>query len=158
MSLIYFDSNCAFAANTNFISLYTRCKPMVKFDRVYITNKGLTKFFSPLESEIMYTLWDYDKLVSQQITEITGIPQASISGLLDRLVKNGYVIKRSDHNANNGAKYNYCAAFTYDTIAEDIMFRILDSLYETFGDLAEKSILKYNANPYVSGKDSDVCD
>ena len=131
---------------------------MVKFDRVYITNKGLTKFFSPLESEIMYTLWDHDKLVSQQITEITGIPQASISGLLDRLVKNGYVIKRSDHNANNGAKYNYCAAFTYDTIAEDIMFRILDSLYETFGDLAEKSILKYNANPYVSGKDSDVCD
>ena len=106
----------------------------------------------------MYTLWDHDELVSQQITEITGIPQASISGLLDRLVRNGYVIKRSDHNANNGAKYNYSAAFTYDAIAEDITFRILDSLYDTFGELAEKSILKYSAKPYVGGKDCDVCD
>ena len=148
----------AFAANTNLISLYIRCKHMVKFDRVYITNKGLTKFFSPLESKIMYILWDHDELVSQQITEITGIPQASISGLLDRLVKNGYVIKRVDNNVNNGAKYNYSAAFTYDAIAEEIMFRILDSLYDTFGELAEKSILKYSAKPYVGGKDCDVCD
>ena len=131
---------------------------MVKFDRVYITNKGLTKFFSPLESKIMYTLWEHDELVSQQITEITGVPQASISGILDRLVRNGYVIKRSDHNANNGAKYNYCAAFTYDAIAEDITFRILDSLYDTFGELAEKSISKYSAKPYVGGKNRDVCD
>jgi len=133
-------------------------KHMVKFDRVYITNKGLTKFFSPLESKIMYALWEYDALTSQQITEITKIPQASISGLLDRLVRNGYVIKRSDNNTNNNAKYNYCAAFTYDAIAEDIMFRILDNLYEIFGELAEKSILKYSANSNVGGKDRDVCD
>ena len=131
---------------------------MVKFDRVYITNKGLTKFFSPLESKIMYTLWEHDELVSQQITGITGIPQASISGLLDRLVRNGYVTKRSDTNVNNGAKYNYSAAFTYDVIAEDITFRILDCLYDTFGELAEKSILKYGAKPYVGGKDRDAYD
>ena len=131
---------------------------MVKFDRVYITNKGLTKFFSPLESKIMYTLWEYDELVSQQITEITEVPQASISGILDRLVRNGYVIKRPDNNANNGAKYKYSAAFTYEAIADEIMIRILDSLYDTFGELAEKSILKYSAKPYVGGKDRDVCD
>ena len=131
---------------------------MVKFDRVYITNKGLTKFFSPLESKIMYALWEHYVLTSHQITEITDIPQASISGLLDRLVRNGYVTKNSDHNVNNGAKYNYSAAFTYDAIAEDITFRILDSLYETFGELAEKSILKYRAKPYVGGKDCDGCD
>ena len=131
---------------------------MVKFDRMYITNKGLTKFFSPLESKIMYILWDHDELVSQQITEITGIPQASISGLLDRLVRNGYVIKRLDHNVNNGARYNYSAAFTYDVIAEDITFRILDCLHDTFGELAEKCILKYSVKPYVGEKDYDVCD
>ncbi|MCL7413536.1 MAG: BlaI/MecI/CopY family transcriptional regulator [ANME-2 cluster archaeon] len=131
---------------------------MVKFDRVYITNKGLTKFFSPLESEIMYALWECDALTSQQVTEITAIPQASTSGILDRLVRNGYVLKKSYHSVNNGAKYNYSAAFTYDVIAEDIMFRILDSLYETFGELAEKSILKYKTKPYVSGNDSNVCD
>ena len=131
---------------------------MVKFDRVYITNKGLTKFFSPLESKIMYALWEYNALTSQQITEITEIPQASISGLVNRLVMNGYVIKKPDNNANNGAKYNYSAAFTYDAIAEEIMFRIRDSLYDTFGELAEKSILKYSSKPYVGGKDCDVCD
>lgn len=147
-----------FAVRANLILLYIRCKHMVKFDRVYITNKGLTKFFSPLESKIMYTLWDHGELVSQQITEITGVPQASISGLLDRLVKNGYVTKKPDHNANNGAKYNYSAAFTYDIIAEEIMFRILDSLYDTFGELAEKSILKYSAKPYVGGNDRDAYD
>ncbi|MCL7411594.1 MAG: ArsR family transcriptional regulator [Methanosarcinaceae archaeon] len=42
-----------------------------------------------MESKIMYALCEYDALTFQQITEITKIPPASISGLLDRLVKNG---------------------------------------------------------------------
>lgn len=115
---------------------------MVKLERINIANKGYTKFFSPIESRIMHVLWDKGNLTTAQITEETGIPLSSVAGTLDRLVKAGYV-NRNVEDVNGRIRYIYWPSFSKNETAVEITNRILDSLVDTFGDLAVENFSNY---------------
>lgn len=116
---------------------------MVKLDRINLSNEGLTKFFSPIESKIMQTLWENEELTTPEITEKTGIPLSSVAGTLDRLVKAGFATRELD---KSGAKvrYLYSAADSMDNTANTITKKVLDSLVDTFGKVAIENFHTYN--------------
>jgi predicted transcriptional regulator len=115
---------------------------MVKLDRINLSNEGYTKFFSPIESQIMDVLWNKGDLTTAQITEETGVPLSSVAGTLDRLVKTRYV-DRSVNNINGRVRYIYTASSTKNETAMEITNRVLDSLVDTFGELAVENFSNY---------------
>ncbi len=116
---------------------------MVKLDQINISNAGLTKFFSPIEAEILRTLWAEGEMMTSELTERTNIPLTSIAGTLDRLVKAGYATRRID-NINGRVRYVYAPAFSEEEVASEITRKILDSLVDTFGPLALENFSKYS--------------
>ncbi|WP_269851265.1 hypothetical protein [Methanosarcina horonobensis] len=42
---------------------------MVKLDRINLSNEGLTKFFSPIEAQIMEVLWTTEESTTPEISE-----------------------------------------------------------------------------------------
>lgn len=115
---------------------------MVKIDRINISNEGLTKFFSPIEAQIMEKLWANDELMTSEITKMTSIPLSSVAGTLDRLVKADFA-KRRVENKGQRVRYIYSATATADNAANAITTRILDSLVDTFGTIAVENFSKY---------------
>jgi len=115
---------------------------MVKLDRINLTNEGLTKFFSPIEAQIMEALWTNEELTTPEITEKTGIPLSSVAGTLDRLVKAGFA-KRTMDKSGNRVRYLYSAAESMDNTANTITKKVLDSLVDTFGKVAVENFHTY---------------
>lgn len=122
--------------------IYTNRKHMVKLDRINLSNEGLTKFFSPIEAQIMDVLWSHDELMTSQITEMTEIPLSSVAGTLDRLVKSGFAKRRVEKNKNR-IRYVYSATTSADNTANEITNRVLDSLVDTFGKVAIENFYNY---------------
>ena len=116
---------------------------MVKLDQINISNDGLTKFFSPIETAILKTLWSEGEMMTSELTEKTNIPLTSIAGTLDRLVKAGYA-KRRIENVNGRVRYVYAPACSEEEAAEEITTRVLDSLVDAFGPLAVENFSKYS--------------
>ena len=115
---------------------------MVKIDRINISNEGLTKFFSPIEAQIMEVLWKNDELMTSEITKKTNIPLSSVAGTLDRLVKADFAQRRVE-NQGQRVRYIYSATTTADNAANAITTRILDSLVDTFGAVAIENFSSY---------------
>lgn len=123
--------------------VYSSCKRMVKLDRINLSNKGLTKFFSPTEAQIMEVLWTNEKSTTPEITEKTGIPLSSVAGTLDRLVKAGFAKRDMDKNGQR-VRYLYSAAESMDNTANTITKKVLDSLVDTFGKVAVENFHTYD--------------
>jgi DNA-binding MarR family transcriptional regulator len=115
---------------------------MVKIERINLVNEGYTKFFSPIESQIMDALWDKGNMTTSQITEEINISLSSVAGTLDRLVKAGYVNRRVE-TVNGRVRYMYIPSSSRNETASDITNRVLDSLVDTFGELAIENFSKY---------------
>ncbi len=115
---------------------------MVKLDQINISNDGLTKFFSPIETAILRTLWIEGEMMTSELTEKTKIPLTSIAGTLDRLVRAGYASRRAD-NVNGRVRYVYAPVYTEEEVASEITTRIMDSLVDTFGRVAIENFSKY---------------
>lgn len=115
---------------------------MVKVDRINISNEGLTKFFSPIEAQIMKVLWENNELMTSEITKKTNIPLSSVAGTLDRLVKADFAQRRVE-NQGQRVRYIYSATTTADNAATAITTRILDSLVDTFGAVAIENFSSY---------------
>jgi predicted transcriptional regulator len=118
---------------------------MVKLDLINLSNRGLTKFFSPIEARIMETLWSEGELPTARITERTGISLSSVAGTLDRLVKAGYVERRVERIGGR-AKYIYSPVYSPEEMAGEITRRVLDNLVETFGEIAVEHFSRYGAD------------
>ncbi|WMW25705.1 BlaI/MecI/CopY family transcriptional regulator [Methanolobus sediminis] len=116
---------------------------MVKLDRINLSNEGLTKFFSPIESQIMQVLWENEELTTPEITEKTDIPLSSVAGTLDRLVKAGFATRKLDKGEAK-VRYLYSAADSMDNTANTITKKVLDSLVDTFGKVAIENFHAYN--------------
>ncbi len=116
---------------------------MVKLDQINISNAGLTKFFSPIEAEILKTLWNEGEMTTSELTENTKIPLTSIAGTLDRLVKAGYAARRVE-NIDGRVRYVYAPVFSEEEAAAEITTRVLDSLVDAFGHVALENFSKYN--------------
>jgi DNA-binding MarR family transcriptional regulator len=116
---------------------------MVKLDQINISNDGLTKFFSPIETVILRTLWIEGEMMTSDLTEKTKIPLTSIAGTLDRLVKAGYAARRVN-NVNGRVRYVYASVYTEEEVASEITTRIMDSLVDTFGHVAIENFSKYS--------------
>ena len=117
---------------------------MVKLDRINISNEGLTKFFSPIEAQIMEVLWINEKLTTSEITTKTGIlPLSCVAGTLDRLVKAGFA-KREVNKSGQKVRYIYSATEPMDKTASTITKKVLDSLVDTFGKVAIENFHTYN--------------
>jgi predicted transcriptional regulator len=116
---------------------------MVKLDRINLSNEGLTKFFSPIEAEIMEVLWANEESTTPEITEKTGIPLSSVAGTLDRLVKAGYAKREVDKNGQR-VRYLYSATESLDNTANTITKKVLDSLVDTFGKVAIENFHTYH--------------
>jgi predicted transcriptional regulator len=125
------------------IFVYSSCKRMVKLDRINISNEGLTKFFSPIEAQIMEVLWTNEKSITPEITVKTGIPLSSVAGTLDRLVKAGFA-KRELDKSGQKVRYLYTATESMDNTANTITKKVLDSLVDTFGKVAIENFHAYN--------------
>ena len=118
---------------------------MVKIDRINISNEGLTKFFSPIEAQIMEVLWENNEMMTSEITKKTDIPLSSVAGTLDRLVKADFAKRRLEKNGQR-VRYIYSATATADNAATAITTRILDSLVDTFGVAAIENFSNYKKN------------
>ena len=118
---------------------------MVKVDRINISNKGLTKFFSPIEAQIMEVLWENNEMMTSEITKKTNIPLSSVAGTLDRLVKADFAKRKVDKNGQR-VRYIYSATTTANNAANAITTRILDSLVDTFGAVAIENFSNYKKN------------
>jgi predicted transcriptional regulator len=116
---------------------------MVKLDQINISKDGLTKFFSPIEAEILKTLWSEGEMMTAELTEKTSIPLTSIAGTLDRLVKAGYATRRIE-TVNGRVRYVYAPAASEEEVASEITYKILDSLVDTFGPMALENFSKYS--------------
>ena len=125
------------------IFVYSSCKRMVKLDRINLSNEGLTKFFSPIEAQIMEVLWTNEKSSTPEITVKTGIPLSSVAGTLDRLVKAGFA-KREVDKTGQKVRYLYSATESMDKTANAITKKVLDSLVDTFGKVAIENFHTYN--------------
>ncbi len=130
-------------SSASFNNLYVNCKPMVKLDQINISKDGLTKFFSPIEAEILRVLWSEGEMMTSELTEKTNIPLTSIAGTLDRLVKAGYATRRVD-TVNGRVRYVYAPAASEEEVATEITTKILDSLVDSFGPLALENFSKYS--------------
>jgi len=115
---------------------------MVKLDRINLSNEGLTKFFSPIEAQIMEVLWINEESTTPEITEKTGVPLSSVAGTLDRLVKAGFA-KRTMDKSGHRVRYLYSATESMDKTANTITQKVLDSLVDTFGKVAVENFHTY---------------
>ncbi len=116
---------------------------MVKLDQINISNGGLTKFFSPIETSILKTLWKGGDMTASELTGKTNIPLTSVAGTLDRLVKAGYAARRTE-NINGRVRFVYASVFSEEEVATEITTKILDSLVDAFGPLALENFSKYS--------------
>jgi predicted transcriptional regulator len=107
---------------------------MVKVERINLHKEGLTKFFSPNEVRILELLWDSGPMTSADISgEFEDLSHAVVGGTLDRLVKSGFV-ERSLDEGGSRLRYIYSSVGDRDDMGLKISERVIDSLYETFGD------------------------
>jgi len=104
---------------------------MVRLDQIDLSKDDLNKFFSPIETKIMKTLWSEGEITTTALTEKTEIPLTSIAGTLDRLVKAGYA-KRRLKTIKGRIKYFYEPVFSEKEIATKISNSILDRLVDAF--------------------------
>lgn len=116
---------------------------MVKLDQINLSNEGLTKFFSPIEAQIMGVLWTNEKVATPKISEKTGIPLSSVAGTLTRLVKAGFA-KREIDKSGPKIRYLYSATESMDNTANTITRKVLDSLVDTFGKVAIDNFHTYD--------------
>ncbi len=107
---------------------------MVKVERIDLHKEGLTKFFSPNEVRILELLWENGEMTSAEISEeLEDLSHAVVAGTLDRLVKSGFVERRLDESEPR-MRYIYSPVGGREEVGVRISERVIDSLYETFGD------------------------
>jgi len=107
---------------------------MVKVERINLHKEGLTKFFSPNEVRILEVLWSEGEMASGDISDVLpDLSHAVVAGTLDRLVKSGFVERRLDEGGNR-LRYIYSPVGDREDVGIKISERVIDSLYETFGD------------------------
>ncbi len=107
---------------------------MVKVERIDLHKEGLTKFFSPNEVRILELLWENGEMTSAEISEeLEDLSHAVVAGTLDRLVKSGFVERRLDEGEPR-MRYIYSPVGGREEVGVRISERVIDSLYETFGD------------------------
>jgi predicted transcriptional regulator len=107
---------------------------MVKVDRINLHKEGLTKFFSPNEVRILELLWNNGPMTSGAISdELEDLSHAVVAGTLDRLVKSGFVERKVDEGESR-LRYIYSPVGGREDVGIKISERVIDSLYETFGD------------------------
>ncbi|NOQ54982.1 MAG: MarR family transcriptional regulator [Thermoplasmata archaeon] len=107
---------------------------MVKVERINLQKEGLTKFFSPNEVRILELLWEKGDMTSAQISEeLENLSHAVVAGTLDRLVKSSFVERRLDEGGPR-MRYIYSPVGDRNDVGLRISERVIDSLFETFGD------------------------
>ncbi|MFA4956654.1 MAG: BlaI/MecI/CopY family transcriptional regulator [Candidatus Methanoperedens sp.] len=116
---------------------------MVRLDQIDLSKDGLNKFFSPIETRIMKTLWSEGEMTTTMLTEKTDIPLTSVAVTVDRLVKAGFAMRHLEL-INGRIKYFYEPIFSEKEIATIITNRILDRLVDAFGPLALENFSKYS--------------
>ena len=107
---------------------------MVKVERINLHKEGLTKFFSPNEVRILELLWKKGDMTSAEISEeLEELSHAVVAGTLDRLVKSNFVERRLDEGGPR-MRYIYSPVGGREEVGLKISERVIESLFETFGD------------------------
>lgn len=120
---------------------------MVRITHINLANKGMCKFVSPYEAEILRTLWEEGSLNSTEIQQCLkdnnrNLNIATVSGLLARLVDAGYVI-REIAKTDSKHRYVYSAKAGEKEMAERISHSILEHLKDAFGSDIHEYINSY---------------
>ncbi len=121
-----------------FIYFTLTVKRVVRINHINLEKKGLLKFLSPYEAEILQILWEKRNLNSTQIQQYLiennrQLKIATVSGLLARLEDAGYVTRKT---AKTGSKlrYVYSPIAGEKEMAELISHGIMEHLEEAFGN------------------------
>ncbi|MDW7777031.1 MAG: BlaI/MecI/CopY family transcriptional regulator [Methanosarcinales archaeon] len=110
---------------------------MVRIHHINLEKKGLMKFMSPYEVEILQILWEKRTLNSTQIQQYLSknnrvLKIATVSGLLSRLEDAGYVTREIIQSGSK-LRYVYSPVAGEKEMAELISHGIMEHLEEAFG-------------------------
>ena len=101
--------------------------------------------------DIFHTLFEAGELSAKEIAERTRRSKSTVSELVDRLVKLGYVCKKTDPADARGVKISLTekgVAFeaVFGKISEDLSERILSAVEPEELEIAEKVMRKLTSN------------
>ncbi|MCL7475460.1 MAG: BlaI/MecI/CopY family transcriptional regulator [ANME-2 cluster archaeon] len=124
---------------------------MVRINHINLEKRGLLKFISPYEAEILQILWEERNLNSTQIQQYLlknnrALKIATVSGLLARLEEAGYVT-RETVKIDSKLRYVYSPIAGEKDMAELISHGIMEHLEEAFGSDFHEFIRTYLDNP-----------
>lgn len=138
-----------------FIYFTLTVKLVVRIHHINLEKKGLMKFMSPYEAEILQILWEKRKLNSTQIQQYLSennraLKIATVSGLLSRLEDAGYVTRETNRSGSK-LRYEYSPVAGEKEMAELISHGIMEHLEEAFGSDFHEFIKTYPGSGNMDG-------
>ncbi|MCM2533968.1 BlaI/MecI/CopY family transcriptional regulator [Neobacillus pocheonensis] len=112
----------------------------MKIQNFKFNERGLNRFFGPLESKIMNILWDGSELtiknVQQKLEQEKAVNFNTVMTVMNRLVDKGVLQKRTE-----GRSFLYRPILSKDQFFETQSKELTHELIEEFGSLAVSQML-----------------
>ncbi len=103
------------------------------FEKMLIEH-GIEEFNGP-QGRILYVLWDRDAIAIQELSHKTGLANATLTSMLDRLENNGLVERKPDKNDRRKNLIALTAkAHSLKDAYEDVSDRMTGIFYQGFSD------------------------
>lgn len=117
-----------------------------KIQKIRFEKKDLESFLSPLESDVLKTLWvnadDSSKPKEMKVKEIYNLLKGkrkvaltSIAVILDRLYEKK-IVSRKMKTGRGGIHYVYYPCATRENLEESIVKNVVNKLIDNFGNVA----------------------
>ncbi|MBI4143836.1 BlaI/MecI/CopY family transcriptional regulator [Candidatus Woesearchaeota archaeon] len=102
-------------------------------------NIRINEVLSPLEMDVLKTLWHSKKLRVRQIFDVVRkkrkVALSSVAVICDRLYKRG-IVQRAAEKARGGVRYVYKASENKSGFEKSFIDKVVNSLIDSFGTTA----------------------
>lgn len=111
----------------------------MKVDRVRFSKTGFEIFMSPLEADVLETLWEFEKALVKDVHSVVRkkrkVAVTSVAVILDRLHKRG-LVDREHGKGRGGMHYLYSMSKNRQDFARSMVEHVVENMIEKFGDTA----------------------
>lgn len=111
----------------------------MKVDKIRFSKDGFEMLLSPLEADVLETLWDYEKALVREIhsdvKKRRAVAVTSVAVILDRLHKKG-LVSREEEKGRGGMHYIYTSIKNKEEFQRSVLDYTVDTLIEKFGPSA----------------------
>ncbi len=115
------------------------CDKMVKLKKFRLDKKGMQSFLSPLETDVLTTLYKLEKARTREIHRLLKqrrhVAFTSVIVMLDRLHKKG-IVARTIESGQGGGHYIYYPKASRQEFEESVVDNTVNKLISNFGDVA----------------------